>query len=133
MNSNQSHYENFNELSGCNAIGFQEENYVVRLNIDKKHLNVMGYVHGGVICTLLDTAMARSYLRISDDKQAKGATLEMKVNFLKTSSKGELIAFGKLVNKTRRTAYVEGFIESETGELIAKASATVMLLNPRNA
>jgi acyl-coenzyme A thioesterase PaaI-like protein len=39
-----------------------------------------------------------------------------------------LAAHGKLINTTRRTAYVEGHVEDEQGQLIAKASATLMLM-----
>ena len=46
---------------GLQPVGFDGDDYVVELSIEPRHLNVGGIVHGGVICSLLDTAMARSW------------------------------------------------------------------------
>ena len=55
------------------------------------------------------------------------ATLEMKVNFLGSAKGGKLIAWGRVVNQTRRTVYVEGRVENADGKLLARSSATMMI------
>lgn len=122
--------ETFNDIAGLNFIGLIEDSYVIELDIQPWHHNVRGITHGGVICTMLDTAMTRAFLHLLPPEQRHGATLEMKINFLKSSTNGKLTAYGNLVNRTKRTAYVEGYIENEQKVLIAKASATVMLFAP---
>lgn len=119
--------EDFNEVTGLNFQGFVDNHYVIDLEIEPRHHNVMGFVHGGVLCTLLDTAMARSFFYSGSRDASKGATLEMKVNFLKSSTAGKITAYGKLVNSTKQTAYVEGFLKNEAGQLLAKSSATMLL------
>lgn len=119
--------EDFNSLSGLNFVGLVDDNYVIDLEVEPRHYNVRGIVHGGVLCTLLDTAMTRAFLHLLPKEKQQGATLEMKVNFLKSVKSGKLTAFGKLVIATRRTAYVEGHVENEEGCLIAKSSASVIL------
>lgn len=114
-------------------LGFDSGEYSVGLDLTPWHLNVMGKVHGGVICTMLDTAMARAYLRNENEVQKMGATLELKTNFIKGVSQGRLVAYGKLISATRRTAYVEGRIVNVSNELIAKASATVILFENNNS
>jgi uncharacterized protein (TIGR00369 family) len=124
--------ENFNDITGLEFIGLRDNRYVVTLDIEPRHHNVMGAVHGGVLCTLLDTTMARAYFHSLPEETRKGATLEMKVNFLKGVTGGRLTAYGQLIHSTRRTAYVEGYIENETDQIVARASATLMLFEPRN-
>ena len=119
--------KNFNDETALMFRGFVGDRYVIDLEIEPRHHNVMGFVHGGVLCTLLDTAMARSFFYSQPEAEKKGATLEMKVNFLKSSTAGKITAYGKLVNSTKQTAYVEGYLENEAGQLLAKASATMML------
>ena len=122
----------FNDETGLNFRGFIENRYVIDLEIEPRHYNVMGFVHGGVLCTLLDTAMARSFFYSQPDEKKAGATLEMKINLLKSSTVGKITAYGRLVNSTKQTAYVEGSIENEEGQLLAKASATMMLFEKIN-
>ncbi len=117
----------FDDFIGINMIGFVDDNYVVELDVEPKHLNPVGIVHGGVLCTMLDTAMAKAFFETLPKEKQLGAALELKINFLRPTETGKLTAFGKLVNPTRRTAFVEGYILNEEGKLVAKASATLIL------
>ncbi len=120
---------NFIETLGIEPQGFVDGQYLIELQVASQHLNIGGIVHGGVICSLLDTALARSFFLALPDKHLSAATLEMKVNFLGSSKQGTLKAFGRVVNTTKRTAYVEGFVENEQGKLLAKGSATMMVFD----
>jgi uncharacterized protein (TIGR00369 family) len=119
------------EYVGFNMIGFVGDHYVVELEVEPKHFNTIGTVHGGVICALLDTAMARALVgNLPERKRKSVATLEMKVNFLKPiMAAGKLTAYGMLTNLTNRTAFVEGIVKNQEGALIAKSSATMMLFS----
>ncbi len=118
---------NFDDFIGINMIGFVDDNYVVELEVQPRHLNPVGIVHGGVLCTMLDTAMAKAFFETLPKEKQFGAALELKINFLRPSVTGKLTAFGKLVNPTKRTAFVEGYILNKQGKLVAKASATMIL------
>ena len=117
----------FNEHIGLNILGFREDRFVIELEIGSQHYNRYGTVHGGVLFTMLDTAMSRAFFDTLPAEKNSGVTLEMKINYLKTTTSGRLTAYGILINVTRRTAFVEGHIENEEGGLVAKASATMML------
>lgn len=118
---------NFDDFIGINMIGFVDDNYVVELEVEPRHLNPVGIVHGGVLCTMLDTAMAKAFFETLPKEKQFGAALELKINFLRPTVTGKLTAFGKLVNPTKRTAFVEGYILNKQGKLVAKASATMIL------
>ena len=120
---------NFTKEIGLDLVGYIDEQYIVKLKVEDRHLNMAGTLHGGALCTLLDTAMGRAFHEGSG-KKLGGATLELKINFLKPSKAETLTAYGKLINTTRRTAYVEGYVENEQGELVGKASSTIMIKDP---
>lgn len=120
--------ENFNDDVGLQAVGFVDDLYVMSLDIEPRHRNMGGYVHGGVLATMLDTAMARAYWMAGDGDKQTAVTLEMKVNYIHAVKIGKLSVHAKLVNATRRTAYVEAYVVNEEERLIAKATATLMVL-----
>ncbi len=113
---------------GLVPVGFVDDEYVVELKIEPRHINIGGIVHGGVYCSLLDTAMARSYIKAVSDEGLPAVTLEMKVNFLGAAREGVLRARGKVVAETRRTVLVEGRVEDESGRLLARGTATMMIV-----
>jgi uncharacterized protein (TIGR00369 family) len=53
----------------------------------------------------------------------------MKVNFLAPAREGRLEARGRVVHRTRRTAYVEGAWSDDEGRVIARATATMMVFD----
>ena len=112
---------------GMVPVGFVDGEYVVELPLEGRHLNIGGIAHGGIYCSLLDTAMARSFIKSVSDEGLPAVTLEMKVNFLGAARGGTLRAKGRVVAKTRRTVLVEGSVESEEGKLLARGSATMMI------
>ena len=115
---------------GLDPKGFDGDEYVVELDVRPRHLNIGGFVHGGVLCSLLDTAMARAFFMADGNTGLTAATLEMKVNFLGKAREEGLVARGRVVHRTRRTAYVEGWVRSKDGDrVVARASATMMTID----
>ncbi len=114
---------------GLDPRGFEDGEYVVVLDLEPRHLNIGGIVHGGVLSSLLDTAMARSFFMAETGDTLSAATLEMKVNFLGSAKGGRLTARARVTDRTKRTAYVEGRIEREDGRVIARATATMMVFS----
>jgi len=93
------------------------------------HYNPIGTVHGGVISTLLDSAMGCTLHSILD--QGTGyTTLELKINFMKavTTSTEKLIASGKIIHSGKSTALVEAHLKDENGAIYAHAVSTCMIL-----
>ncbi|MCJ7558031.1 MAG: PaaI family thioesterase [Gammaproteobacteria bacterium] len=122
---------NFNELLGLVFVSSDAGVYVLELQLTPEHLNLQGFVHGGVLCSLLDTAMSRAFLGDIPGQHRSGATLELKVNFLKGVRNGRLTATGRLVSETRRTAFVEGEIRDDQNSLVARSSGTILQVDQR--
>jgi uncharacterized protein (TIGR00369 family) len=96
-------------------------------------LNSFGVVHGGVVMTLLDVAMAHAS-RTGDDEAMSNAvrgavTIEMKTSFMAPSpAQGELVAEGKLLKRTATLAFTEGRVTDAQGNLCAHATGTFKLV-----
>jgi uncharacterized protein (TIGR00369 family) len=86
--------------------------------------NVSGFVHGGIISTLADSAMGRS-LRTLQPGVTRAMSFDLKLNFINAAKIGErLRATGKVIHAGRRTAVTECRVEGRDGRLVATASAT---------
>ncbi|WP_374122025.1 PaaI family thioesterase [Frankia sp. AiPa1] len=90
--------------------------------------NAMFTVHGGVIATLMDTAMGSAvYTRLPADSYY--TTLELKVNFIRpVSLDGDIVTCeARAVHVGRRTATADAAVTSAQGKLIAHGSCTCLL------
>ncbi|WP_330181240.1 PaaI family thioesterase [Nocardia sp. NBC_01503] len=92
-------------------------------------INAMFTVHGGVIATLMDTAMGSAVFTKLGDGVAY-TTLELKVNFIRsvTLDGSRLTCEATAVHVGRRTATAEGRITDAAGKLIAHGSTTILVL-----
>lgn len=93
------------------------------------HYNRIGMVHGGIPCTLLDSAMGCA-VHSTLPAGVGYTTLELKVNIVKAIGKdtGFLRAEGRLVHAGRSTAVAEGRLVDATGKLYAHATTTCLIL-----
>ena len=104
---------------------------IVKLRLDPRPelTNSWGSVHGGVLMTLLDVALA-SAGRSLDDTCNGALTVEMKVNFI-AAANGPVIGEGRAQRAGRSLIFSEGELRSEDGTLLAKATGTFKLLYPK--
>ncbi|MDQ2089592.1 PaaI family thioesterase [Marimonas arenosa] len=85
--------------------------------------NRYGIPHGGVHATLLDTAMGFAVCFTGDpEKKQLVMTLSLNVNYLGVASGAHLIAEGRKTGGGKSTAFAEGEIKDENGNLIATAT-----------
>lgn len=86
--------------------------------------NVSGFVHGGMISALADSAMGRS-LRTLEPGVARAMSFDLKLNFINAAKIGETLrATGRVIHGGRRTIVAECRVEGREGRLIATASGT---------
>ncbi|WP_199155435.1 PaaI family thioesterase [Chromobacterium sp. ASV23] len=98
----------------------------------ESHFNPIGSVHGGVISTLLDSAMGCSVHSLLPRGKAY-TTLELKVNFVRAvlPANGKLLCRGKVIHAGGRMATAEGHLQDEAGKLYAHATTTCMIFDTR--
>jgi uncharacterized protein (TIGR00369 family) len=97
---------------------------------DESAYNPIGTVHGGLVCTLLDS-VAGCALH-SALPQGKGYTsIEIKVNYLKAvrASSGLLTATGTVLKSGARVGFTEGVVTDVGGTVVATASSTLLVFD----
>ena len=86
--------------------------------------NHSGFVHGGMISALADSAMGRS-IRTIKPGVARVMSFDLKLSFISAAKVGETLrATGRVVHAGRRTAVAECRVEGPGQELVATASGT---------
>jgi uncharacterized protein (TIGR00369 family) len=97
---------------------------IVEMTATEDMANHSGFVHGGMISTLADSAMGRA-LRTLKPGVVRAMSFDLKLNFINAANVGEmLIATGRVVHAGRRTAVTECRVEGKDGRLVATASGT---------
>jgi uncharacterized protein (TIGR00369 family) len=97
---------------------------------DDSAYNPIGAVHGGLVCTLLDS-VAGCALH-STLPQGKGYTsIEIKVNYLKgvRTGSGPLTATGTVVKAGSRVGFTEGVVTDASGAIVATATSTLLVFD----
>ena len=80
---------------------------VAALDVNDRHLNPNGVVHGGVVFTLVDTAMGRATMSVLDEGQIC-ASIEVAVRYLRPINGGRLVATASVLRAGRRIVHLEG-------------------------
>jgi uncharacterized protein (TIGR00369 family) len=97
---------------------------------DESMYNPIGAVHGGLVCTLLDSVTGCAIH--STLPQGKGYTsVEIKVNYLKAVrlSSGLLTATGTVVKSGARVGFAEGVVTDAGGAVVATATSTLLVFD----
>ena len=100
---------------------------VFEMEVDERHHNPMGTLHGGVYCDLADAAMGFAYAATLGEGETF-TTVELKINFLRAVRKGTLIAEATVVKAGTTLGYIECDVKDQTGRLVARAASTCMKL-----
>lgn len=110
-------------------LGLEEGKVTFEFEPQEYHYNPIGSVHGGVISTLLDTAMGCA-LHSKLPQSTAYTTLELKVNFIKpvTDRCGKMKAEGRLIHLGKSTALIEADLKDDQGRLYAHGVSTCMIL-----
>ncbi len=116
----------FTSQLGMTTSRLEDGECVMELDLDGRHMSMADRAHGGILFSMLDTAMGRSV--ISKLPQGRGcATIEAKINFFRPVQHGRIRAEAKMMTITRRTAYAEGALYDDEGRVLARSSGTFFL------
>lgn len=95
---------------------------------DESMYNPIGTVHGGLVCTLLDSVLGCATQTTLPRGQGY-TSLEIKVNYLRPVMEhtGQLTAVGVVTKPGARAAFAEGTVHDSGGKLLATASSTLLV------
>src|SRR5256885_9589367 len=100
---------------------------VFEMEVDERHHNPMGTLHGGIYCDLADAAMGYAYAATLEEGETF-TTIELKINFLRAVRKATLTAEARVVKAGSTLGYVECEVKDQAGKLVARAASTCIKL-----
>jgi uncharacterized protein (TIGR00369 family) len=83
-------------------------------------MNPQGVVHGGVLASVMDISMGHLVAKVA----GPGATIEMKVQFLRPLTGPSASCEGRFTKRGRSLSFMESQVRDAAGRLVAHATAT---------
>ena len=92
----------------------------VRFPVADMLRNPQGSLHGGAMASAMDISMGHLVNKVA----GPGATIEMKIQFLRPVMDGEVTCEGRFVRRGRNLSFMESRLTTDDGTLAALATAT---------
>jgi uncharacterized protein (TIGR00369 family) len=116
----------FAERLGARAEVADDGSARLRFTAGEEHLNPAGTVHGGVLATLVDTAMGAAVRSTVDDDVP--ATSQLTVTYLRPGKPGELTVTARVRTRGEHLTVCDADVEQD-GRGVVHAVATFALLH----
>jgi uncharacterized protein (TIGR00369 family) len=98
----------------------------VEFTATEQFTNVVGVVQGGFLAAMLDDTLGTALITLLEPYEFC-PTLEMKVSFLRPARPGRLIGEGRVVQRGKSVAFLEGRLLDDEEEPVATATSTVRI------
>lgn len=109
-------------LTRLYGLGFEYTDDECRITFELKDFmfNPQGGLHGGVIAFVMDISMGHLLNR----RNGPGATLELKVQYLKVARSGRLTCIGRFLRHGRSVSHLRSELLDENNDMVAFATST---------
>ena len=122
--------QHFMHLIGADLTAIRPGYIEVGLALGQQHQQQTGFAHGGLVATLAD--LAAGFAAVTLTPEGTGVvTAELKISYLHPGVGEQLTAIGWVLKAGRRLHFCEAEVWCD-GVLIAKATATMAVVEPRN-
>ncbi len=117
------------EVVDMRAVSAERGRVVFAAYAEPRFANPMGGLHGGLIATLLDSALGCAAMSVLPPGRLY-TTLSLEVKYLSATPLDgtELLAEGTVVHAGRRQITVEGSMSNAAGKVVATATSTCLVL-----
>ena len=115
-------------LMQMDVVALEEGRVEFSCTVDESVYNPIGVVHGGLVCTLLDT-VAGCAVHTTLPAGFGYTSIELKVSYLRAvhAASGPLTAVGRVIKPGRRVAFAEGEVLDAAGRSVATASSSLLV------
>jgi uncharacterized protein (TIGR00369 family) len=114
-------------LLSMNVLELSPGHALMEAVVEEKHLQAFGFVHGGALASIIDTAAFWSAFCDLDENTGI-TTVDLKLNYLAPVKEGKLIARGKRLKMGKTLGLGEAEILNGDGKLIAQGTSTLIVL-----
>jgi uncharacterized protein (TIGR00369 family) len=98
------------------------------IDVEPKHRQLMGVVHGGVMAALIDTAAFWAVYFAIEDESRWLTSVDLKLNYLAPATGGRLIARGRQIKAGKTLCYAEARVVDEGQKVLAHGASTLMIV-----
>jgi uncharacterized protein (TIGR00369 family) len=117
-------------LLGIGLTEWSPDRALVEMEIAPHHLNRSGLLHGGILSTLLDTALGYAGCFMAEPGEVRRTlTLSLTTNFIASVKAGHLRTEGRRTGGGKTIFFAEGEVRDADGRLIATATGTFKYLS----
>jgi uncharacterized protein (TIGR00369 family) len=97
---------------------------------DESAYNPVGLVHGGLVCTLLDSVIGCA-VHTTLPAGVGYTSIDITINYLRpvTKDTGQITAVGTVTKPGRRVAFGEGKVFDAAGKLLATATSSCLIMS----
>jgi acyl-CoA thioesterase len=104
------------------------------VQVRPEHLTARRELHGGVITSLMDSALAVALRELRGDGSSLHSSIEMNASFLSPAGEGRRLTIeGRITDLQAAVAFGEAEARDEDGELLAKGRVTFAIQQPGTA
>jgi uncharacterized protein (TIGR00369 family) len=116
----------FNDMVGVRWISWTAGEALAEVELRPMHLNRSGWLHGGVLCTLLDTVCSRAGCWTAPgEPPLRSSTVSLTTNFLRAAKAGVIRATGRVRPGAGSQLFSSvGEVIDDEGRLLAIAQGT---------
>lgn len=109
----------FRALLGLRTAEWSEGHAVLEMDLDARHMNRAGVLHGGALATLIDTACGMAATWAPEGGPERSCvTLSLAVSFTGQVAAGQVRATGRLRGGGRRIVFCSAEVRDAAGTLI---------------
>jgi uncharacterized protein (TIGR00369 family) len=112
----------FHTWAGMEVVEATAGEVTVAMDVLDRHVNLQGFVHGGMLAILADTACGLS-IRSAMEPGRLHITTDLDIHYLAPAKPGRLLGRGKAIKVGRTLAFAEASVEDAEGKLLARAQS----------
>lgn len=121
----------FDRSLGVRVVAASAEEVVVEYEIDERHHQPYGIVHGGMHCAVTETACSiGASLSARERGQAGAVGLENHTSFLHAVRSGTITVTARPLTRGRQSQLWEAVARDETGRTVATGRVRLLCLSP---
>lgn len=116
------------KLLGWKLLALDIEAGTIEVEFDGKtaFVNSTGYIQGGFLAAMLDDTLGPITFAMTEGKTL-GRTIDLHIHYLKPALPGRIVGLGKITQLGRRIAYLEGHLNDQDGNVVARATSSAMM------
>jgi uncharacterized protein (TIGR00369 family) len=117
----------FHSWAGIELVSVGDGRSELSMELQEHHLNPQRIAHGGVISSLADSSIGLALRSMLPAGQTH-RTAQLNVHFLAKGEGNRLIGRGRALHMGKRMGYGEAEVLDPSGKLLARATATFIIL-----